>query len=310
MARTSCCYATQPPKAGGLPGGSFTGVGAIINGGLALRDTSEIAADLFEVYLEINDAFTVEMLDVGAKKLADQVASVLLEIGMDKGIAGAGKGISKAARVVPEIVTHKLKRAGGGNAETAIRGQNPEVNPHANGDIPNNAQAGGNANGNAQNGLNNAKIDDPDLLPAGRRRKKKKTKPDPNWRQSEADSRILDENLGGVEGDDLDAHHIVHGKANDPSGSGRRARDILDKYQIDINSADNGTLLAGGKGKPQGAPPRHHRGSDLHSYKGIQAVEARLKKAIKGINDWATAREAIISELNKIEVAIQNGTFP
>ncbi len=51
----------------------------------------------------------VEMLDVGAKKLAEQVASVLLEIGMDKGIAGAGKGISKAARVVPEIVTHKLK---------------------------------------------------------------------------------------------------------------------------------------------------------------------------------------------------------
>lgn len=56
--------------------------------------------------------------------------------------------------------------------------------------------------------------------------------------------------------------------------------------------------------------PATRHGSGLHTHKGIQAAADRLEEAIKGIDDWATAREKLIEELNTIGDEIQHGTFP
>lgn len=97
-----------------------------------------------------------------------------------------------------------------------------------------------------------------------------------------------------------DAHHIVastHRRAAD-------ARKILDKYQIDINDAANGVGL-----KPTGARPAHH-GTGLHSHRGIDAVDRRLRAAVQGVDDWATGRAKVLEELGNIRTDILNGTFP
>ncbi len=97
-----------------------------------------------------------------------------------------------------------------------------------------------------------------------------------------------------------DAHHIVastHERAAE-------ARAILDKYHIDINDAANGVGL-----KSTGDRPAHH-GNGLHSHDGIDKVGDRIKAAINGIDDWATARQAVLDELSRIRSAILNTTFP
>jgi hypothetical protein len=82
------------------------------------------------------------------------------------------------------------------------------------------------------------------------------------------------------------------------------SRGVLDKYQIDINAAENGVGL-----KPSGDRPAHH-GQGLHSFNGIDAVTARLKNATQGITDWAKGRETVLNELSKIKKEILAGTFP
>jgi hypothetical protein len=98
----------------------------------------------------------------------------------------------------------------------------------------------------------------------------------------------------------MEAHHIVqstHRRAEE-------ARKLLDKYQIDINSAENGIGL-----KPVGDRPAHH-GQGLHSFDGIDEVARRLERAVSGVGDFATARRKIIAQLQKIKAEIRNGTFP
>jgi len=113
-------------------------------------------------------------------------------------------------------------------------------------------------------------------------------------------SKLLRRNLGLEDGCGLDAHHIVEstGLRADP------ARRILDKYQVDINDAVNGIAL-----KPSGSRPAHH-GQGLHSNLGIDAVSDRLRQATRNVNDWATARQALLDELDAIRREIINGTFP
>ncbi|MBX9788861.1 MAG: AHH domain-containing protein [Pirellulales bacterium] len=126
------------------------------------------------------------------------------------------------------------------------------------------------------------------------------------WRQSIPDSKVLGRNLGIQRGSGMDAHHIVPGAHSRAAPS----RAILDRYQIDINAAENGVPLIGGRGAPQATFPRHHRGSGLHSQKGIDAVNSRLSDATRGIDDWATARQRVIDELSEIRAEILAGTFP
>ncbi len=106
--------------------------------------------------------------------------------------------------------------------------------------------------------------------------------------------------LGLQPGSGINAHHIV-----ESTGSrAQPARDILDHFQIDINSAANGVPL-----RPTGPRPAHH-GQGLHSHAGIDAVTDRLRNAIQGITDWATGRQAVIDELAAIRAEILAGTFP
>lgn len=82
-----------------------------------------------------------------------------------------------------------------------------------------------------------------------------------------SNSKILRKNLGDMVKKGEEAHHIVastHRRAD-------KARKLLGRYGIDINSADNGVGLANGL----------HHGNGLHSYKGIDEVLRRLKTAEK-----------------------------
>ncbi len=128
----------------------------------------------------------------------------------------------------------------------------------------------------------------------------------PNWKQSKPSSKKLSKNLGIKPKSGIDAHHIVAGKK--PKAA--PARKILNKYQIDINSAENGVGLVGGKGAPKNVKPRHHRGSDLHSDRTLNGVNKRLRDVTKGIEDWGTARQAVIDEIAQIRKEIRKGKFP
>jgi hypothetical protein len=105
-------------------------------------------------------------------------------------------------------------------------------------------------------------------------------------------------------GDELkpgqDAHHIVQSTHRRSDA----ARKLFDKYQIDINDAVNGVGL-----KPTDKKPAHH-GHGLNSYDAIRRVTERLETAVAGIDDWATARAALLDELKAIKKEIANGKFP
>ena len=97
-----------------------------------------------------------------------------------------------------------------------------------------------------------------------------------------------------------DAHHVVqstHGRAE-------RARELLDTYQFDINDPINGVSL-----KPSGPKPAHH-GHGLHSHAAIRKVTERLEIAVSGAGDWATARQKLLEELEKLRNEIAGGQFP
>jgi Pretoxin HINT domain/A nuclease family of the HNH/ENDO VII superfamily with conserved AHH len=124
----------------------------------------------------------------------------------------------------------------------------------------------------------------------------------PDWRSSQTwdtskNSSILRGNLGNKVNAGQDAHHVVastHPRA-------QRARDLLDRYNIDINGADNGVGLLPGK----------HHGNGLHSYDGIDEVTRRLERAerLTGGGDWASSRIAIMEELRTIGLEIRSGGF-
>jgi RHS repeat-associated protein len=131
------------------------------------------------------------------------------------------------------------------------------------------------------------------------------TAPVPGWTSTQTgttrgNAAILRRNLGIPRRSGLDAHHIV-----ESTGSrAQPARDILDRYQIDINDAANGVALP-----PTGPRPAHH-GHGLHSHAGIDAVTRRLERAIDGVDDWATARQRALDTLAAIRNDILAGTFP
>jgi len=128
----------------------------------------------------------------------------------------------------------------------------------------------------------------------------------PAWRQSPAASGVLGERLGIQPGSGQAAHHIVPGTHSRAAP----ARAILDTYQIDINAAENGVSLVGGRGAPQNVMPRHHRGSGLHTHEGTDAVTDRLRAATNGVTDWATGRQRVLDTLADIRAEILAGTFP
>ncbi|QDT46981.1 tRNA(Glu)-specific nuclease WapA precursor [Symmachiella dynata] len=133
---------------------------------------------------------------------------------------------------------------------------------------------------------------------------------DPNWTSSlipgkgktGANSSILRKNLALDDmiahgfNYEMHAHHIVASGAD----ASKAGRELLEKYQIDINSAVNGIPLT---------RPEHYT-PGLHSGKTLKRINNRLEDAVKGIEDWATGRNAVIDELANIRKDILAGILP
>jgi len=123
----------------------------------------------------------------------------------------------------------------------------------------------------------------------------------PNWsstqtNSTDGNSKILRKNLGLETGCGYEAHHVV--QSTDPRA--KSSRDLLDKYQIDVNSEYNGI----------GLTPETHRGKGLQKGPAIREIAWRLDRAVRGIDDWQKARDALIFELAKIKWEIAHGHFP
>ncbi len=122
------------------------------------------------------------------------------------------------------------------------------------------------------------------------------------YAESYTESKILKEELydAGVSSPPyrFAAHHIV--PWNDPRTS--RARDILDKYDIDYNSAANGVFLPMEKNKYTGNTTLHI-GNHGESY--ATTINSRILEADK---EYGT-KDAIIKELNSIREELLNGTL-
>jgi hypothetical protein len=85
-------------------------------------------------------------------------------------------------------------------------------------------------------------------------------------------------------------HHIVPSTHREAEA----AREILDRFGIDINSVDNGVVLT----------QNQHVGHRLHADKAIRAVVDRLQRAAR-----SGGRTKILEELQKLAREIQNGAF-
>lgn len=110
-------------------------------------------------------------------------------------------------------------------------------------------------------------------------------------------SKILRKNLGEEAVAGKEAHHIVQSTAKRQQV--QQARDILDKYQIDINAAENGVPLA----------PGDHRGVGLHSHRTQNKVLDRLRAAERGAKTWEQGRMRVVEALGKMADEIKAGTF-
>jgi A nuclease family of the HNH/ENDO VII superfamily with conserved AHH len=154
-----------------------------------------------------------------------------------------------------------------------------------------------------------SKLDDLPKVPPIRKIPPIKLAPTPGWKSTNAfhdlplnpteaqlkaltskNSAKLRDSLGDAIEKGQDAHHIVQ------SGDKRAAaaRQLLDKYEIDINDAVNGIGL-----KPTGTKPAHH-GHGLHSDDAINAVTDRLNRAVDGVSDWAKGRQLLLEALAKL----------
>ncbi|WP_110875986.1 RHS repeat-associated core domain-containing protein [Franconibacter helveticus] len=93
---------------------------------------------------------------------------------------------------------------------------------------------------------------------------------------------------------DSAAHHIV----GETSKRAKPARDILKKYKIDINGADNGVFLPN-RNNIDGLPGILHNGKHPHSY--FDAVNERIIVA-----DQLGGKQAVIEELGSIREILSN----
>jgi A nuclease family of the HNH/ENDO VII superfamily with conserved AHH len=133
----------------------------------------------------------------------------------------------------------------------------------------------------------------------------KRIAPSRGWKSSNLgdtskNAALLRKNLGDALKKGEDAHHIV--QSTHPRAE--VARKLLDKYQIDINDAANGVGL-----KPSGPKPAHH-GHGLHSHDAIDRVTDRLNRAVDGVSDWASGRQALLDALAKLNFEIAGRQFP
>jgi hypothetical protein len=91
-------------------------------------------------------------------------------------------------------------------------------------------------------------------------------------------------------------HHMV--QSTDPEAAAAHA--LMDKYHIDINSAENGIKLT----------RQVHQSSGLQKKKAIRDFTARLRRAEKGGKSWNARRWRILEEFGRTRRDIRAGRFP
>jgi RHS repeat-associated protein len=96
---------------------------------------------------------------------------------------------------------------------------------------------------------------------------------------------------------DTDAHHIAPGRDSRFPGA-RESREILEKFNIDINDPANGVYLPGSSSSS--APGANH--PSLHTKVYYEELFRRLSQA--------TTRDQVIQILNQIRQELLNNTFP
>lgn len=118
------------------------------------------------------------------------------------------------------------------------------------------------------------------------------------WRQSRPRSRALARNMeaaGRPRPLGYQAHHLVAGKARQAA----EARQILARWQIDINDPRNGVWLPNAKTARRLGQKNHQ---NWHTKRYYNEVNARLGKA--------TSREEALDILRKIADKVSSGQFP
>lgn len=96
-----------------------------------------------------------------------------------------------------------------------------------------------------------------------------------------------------------DAHHMVPGEMR----AAAPAREVLKKFGIGLNSAENGVALTGSRaGSIKDFFSLTHRGSGLHSEASIRSVNQQLGSA--------TTRQEAVEVLNAIRQDILSGKLP
>ncbi len=105
----------------------------------------------------------------------------------------------------------------------------------------------------------------------------------------------------------MERDHTVFGPGEEPhhlvQSTDKRAaaaRELLDKYHIDVNGAENGIKLTS----------RIHQTSGFQQNKAIHDLTDRLRQAAKGARSWEAARDRIMIELGRIRRDINAGRFP
>ena len=118
------------------------------------------------------------------------------------------------------------------------------------------------------------------------------------WRSTQTNNtrrnaEILRLNMGQNIRDAEQAHHIVQSTDR----RAQAARDLLDYYQIDINSAENGV----------GLMKDVHQGSGLQTTATINWVFQELLSASRIGGDWTAQRQSIINKLRELAQLILEG---
>lgn len=115
---------------------------------------------------------------------------------------------------------------------------------------------------------------------------------------------MLTEKVGSEQGADVAAAHLDSSEAHHMvAGTDRRAgeaRAALERFEIDINSADNGVFLPANLGTPNAEGLAVHRAVHTDAY--FRAVNALLGQA--------TTRGEVLEALAYVRSRLLSGGFP
>ena len=140
-------------------------------------------------------------------------------------------------------------------------------------------------------------------------------KPHPKWKSTQTgktddNADILRKNMAmtGKELQDLTPHHIVNSTSN--WGKWQEVRNILDKYEIDINCDMNGVPVGNTPELAAKYGIRAHKGQGLHTNKASEQILERFNMAIRAQKTWGEQKRAVLGVLKELRRETFFGQFP